>query len=361
MAHSYSSGRITGRQIVEALPAPGSAWRGGGGTGHGMCRCPAHADRTASLSVKDVGERIVLHCFAGCNFKDIARELRALGLWEEWDENGLSVRPRRSRPQESSSGRRARFDALWGHGTSPESHPDATPEDYAGDDPTTDYITAAPEPDEIARQQAAREIWRRAAPIGDDAAKLYLWSRNLDVRRVPPTLRYASQLFYTGEKKIYPALVGAVKNSDNHITAVQRIWVTSTLETVNGVSPKNTKAPLPTPKKTLGLMGDGAVRLAPARRILGIAEGIESGLSAMQYWSLPVWVSCGAWRMDRLWVPDIVEKIIIFGDNGEAGHEAAHKAALAYHARGLQCDIEFPPEEFADWNDVLTGTRRGNQ
>jgi hypothetical protein len=99
------------------------------------------------------------------------------------------------------------------------------------------------------------------------------------------------------------------------------------------------------------------VRLAPAARTLGIAEGIETGLSAMQHWKIPVWVSCGAWRMDRLWLPEEVERVIIFGDNGEEGHKAAHKASLAYHARGIDCDIEFPPDEYNDWNDFITGTR----
>ena len=169
---------------------------------------------------------------------------------------------------------------------------------------------------------------------------------------MPPTLRYSPSLFYSRDEKLYPALVGALAGPDRIVSAVQRIWVTSTLENINGIGPANNKAPLPSPKKTLGVMGDGAVRLAPADRTLGIAEGIETGLSAQQYWNIPVWVSCGAWRMDRIWLPEGVERIIVFGDNGEEGHKAAHKASLAYHARGLECEIEFPPDEFNDWNDV---------
>lgn len=39
--------------------------------------CPAHDDRTPSLSIKDGGDRVLLHCFAGCRLADI---LAGLGL-----------------------------------------------------------------------------------------------------------------------------------------------------------------------------------------------------------------------------------------------------------------------------------------
>jgi hypothetical protein len=37
------------------------------GDGRWMARCPAHSDRTASLSIRADGDRILLHCFAGCD------------------------------------------------------------------------------------------------------------------------------------------------------------------------------------------------------------------------------------------------------------------------------------------------------
>ena len=47
-------------------------------TGHGrwMARCPAHDDRHPSLSIGD-GDRILVHCFAGCAVEDV---LTAVGL-----------------------------------------------------------------------------------------------------------------------------------------------------------------------------------------------------------------------------------------------------------------------------------------
>jgi len=39
--------------------------------------CPAHEDKGPSLSVKDTGDRLLLHCFAGCTFRDIADAIGA--------------------------------------------------------------------------------------------------------------------------------------------------------------------------------------------------------------------------------------------------------------------------------------------
>jgi hypothetical protein len=49
-----------------------------GRNGSWSAKCPAHPDRTPSLSVKDLGDgRILLHCFGGCGTDDV---LAALGL-----------------------------------------------------------------------------------------------------------------------------------------------------------------------------------------------------------------------------------------------------------------------------------------
>lgn len=49
------------------------------GTWHGsyaMCRCPVHDDRTPSLSIRQGTSGVLVHCFAGCNPRDIMRVLR---------------------------------------------------------------------------------------------------------------------------------------------------------------------------------------------------------------------------------------------------------------------------------------------
>lgn len=48
------------------------------GNGRWVARCPAHEDRSPSLSVKEcLDGHTLIHCFAGCDYKDI---LAAIGL-----------------------------------------------------------------------------------------------------------------------------------------------------------------------------------------------------------------------------------------------------------------------------------------
>lgn len=42
-----------------------------------VARCPAHADESPSLSVRDLGDRILVHCFAACTPGEV---MEAVGL-----------------------------------------------------------------------------------------------------------------------------------------------------------------------------------------------------------------------------------------------------------------------------------------
>ncbi len=65
-------------------------------------RCPAHEDRSPSLSVRLTHDRILLHCHAGCDVEDV---LRALGA--SWSD----ICPEREIPYEQALayGRRKRY------------------------------------------------------------------------------------------------------------------------------------------------------------------------------------------------------------------------------------------------------------
>ena len=47
------------------------------GTARWMARCPAHEDRSASLSIRDADGRVLICCHAGCSASDV---VEALGL-----------------------------------------------------------------------------------------------------------------------------------------------------------------------------------------------------------------------------------------------------------------------------------------
>lgn len=59
------------QRLVDIVGALGGRWSGYSA----MCRCPAHADETPSLSLRQGNHDILVHCFAGCDPADVLREL----------------------------------------------------------------------------------------------------------------------------------------------------------------------------------------------------------------------------------------------------------------------------------------------
>ena len=97
-------------------------------------------------------------------------------------------------------------------------------------------------------------------------------------------------------------------------------------------------------------MHDGAVRLAAAGDVLGLAEGIETGLSAMKLFDVPVWCVLGAARMHTVFVPDTVRELHIFADADEAGSAAVERTVEAHRRRRVIVHRPLSPGQ--DFNDV---------
>jgi putative DNA primase/helicase len=117
------------------------------------------------------------------------------------------------------------------------------------------------------------------------------------------------------------------------------------------------------PRKILSpLMGRTgcAVRLIPFEgRELGIAEGIETALSAARIHGLPVWAALNTSLLRRFRPPSQVHRVVIFADRDVAGLEAAIE--LREHLEGrVTCETHTPPAPHKDWNDVLRDTRSGS-
>ncbi|MGB3472082.1 MAG: toprim domain-containing protein [Erythrobacter sp.] len=60
--------------LVDLVGTLGGTWSGN----RAMCRCPAHADGTPSLSLRQGDRSILVHCFAGCEPADVLRELATI-------------------------------------------------------------------------------------------------------------------------------------------------------------------------------------------------------------------------------------------------------------------------------------------
>ena len=104
-----------------------------------------------------------------------------------------------------------------------------------------------------------------------------------------------------------------------------------------------------------GIIAKGAaIRLAPAGDVLGIAEGIETALSATALFGVPCWAAVSAGMLAAWQPPSEAKRIIIFGDNDPsyAGQAAAYALARRLGSMQARVEVQIPAKVGTDWNDV---------
>jgi DNA primase len=62
------------------------------GPGKYVACCPAHDDKSPSLSIKDAPGKVLVHCHAGCSQDEVINALRDLGLWHTASEYQIDRR-----------------------------------------------------------------------------------------------------------------------------------------------------------------------------------------------------------------------------------------------------------------------------
>ena len=294
MQRPNSSNRATSldAQGREIVERLGGEWRRSGG----LCRCPAHDDKNPSLSVRPGQRRLLFHCFAGCETSRVIRELGALQLL------GPAL--------PTGSGER---------GSGP-AYPDRR------------------------NRGAATRLWAAAHPIERSPAEAYLRNRGLTLEAWD--LRYHARTPYgRGTQTIFrPALLAAVRDNSG-LVAVHRTFL----------DPGSARlADLSLPKRALGRLGEGAVRLRPPRDgMLGWAEGIENAIAATLLTGCPCWATLGAERFARVALPACVKRLILFLDNDAGGRRAEMLARQAHRGSEVRIEARYPRVAGADWNDVL--------
>ncbi|MGC1861906.1 MAG: toprim domain-containing protein [Methylocystis sp.] len=265
-----------------------------------LVRCPVathgkgKGDRNPSLLISDRDDGgIRANCLAGCDWRDIFDALRRRGLLDDRAPSRDAAPVRRCEPVESPI-----------------------------------------EPD-----PKALTLWRSAEASADTLAHRYLRAR-VGTIDPPPSLRFLPASEYL-PRIILPAMIAGLQAPDRRVIAVQ----------ITFLDPRgDRKAQGATPRKTIGKMHGGAVRLGPAGDVLGIAEGVETALAAMQLTGIPCWACLGSQRMARVAIPDSVRELHLFGDNDEPGRLAVEQAAKAHAHRRVV--VRFPPDGFGDYADL---------
>jgi len=189
--------------------------------------------------------------------------------------------------------------------------------------------------------------WDQLGPLRDDGAA-YLKARGCMIPpadgdlRFDPRARHPSG--YTG-----PAIVARVTDAVDARLArtLHRTWI----------RPDGTKADIKPPRLFLEghRKAGGVIRLWPDDAItsgLGIAEGIESALSAARVFK-PMWSCLDAGNLGQFPSLSAVEALTIFTDHDSPGLRAAEACALRWSDAGRQARIVRPPEAGQDMNDFI--------
>ncbi len=212
-----------------------------------------------------------------------------------------------------------------------------------------------------ARMAIAANLWRTGLDTTASPAEAYLRrARAISAPLQDAALRFARAAPlrpYAPDDAVCPALLARVVDGSGapiglHITYVR--------------PDGSGKAEVATPRKMVGLVGGGHVRLIPGDALI-VGEGLESTFSAWEVAAterdprgLGAAAALSAGGVAAFVWPRQTRELIISPDRdlGGAGERAARELARRADAKGLSVAYLWPPEGMSDWNALRVGAGR---
>lgn len=143
----------------------------------------------------------------------------------------------------------------------------------------------------------------------------------------------------------YPALVADVVDGAGELVTLHTTYLHAGKK-LEGYEPRKILSPM--------TGRDGcAVRLMPAADVLGVAEGIETALSAAALDGIPVWAALNTALLSKFEPPPGVTTLRVYADRDEAGLTAALKLLERLQGGRIRVEVCIPTAPSKDWNDTL--------
>lgn len=210
-------------------------------------------------------------------------------------------------------------------------------------------------------RDSVERLWSSSRPIEEgDGAYLYLRSRGI-LGKLPPALRSIKSMRYSQqaengqdwESSYFEGLIAEISDMHGKRVNLHRTYLEG-----------GRKADVKTVKKVLSKELSGcSIRLGEYQPdgVLGLAEGIETALSASELFKVPVWSVIAAFNFKQFVPPEGVRKVILFADAdlNFVGQREAYCAAAVLKQRypALEVEVRLPDFPGWDWNDVLMHRR----
>lgn len=198
-----------------------------------------------------------------------------------------------------------------------------------------------------------RAIAHAACAVADcEDAIAYLTSRGLwplpdgCTLKAHPSLEY----WHEGHRARHPGLVAEVRDLAGELVSVHVTYLDG-----------GKKIPVTDARKILSPVTgrEGcAVQLLPAGEALGIAEGIETSLSASVLNGVPVWAALNTSLLAKFQPPAGVTTLRIYADRDCPGLEAAGRLMESLQGQ-VRLELRLPPAPHKDFNDLLVSRTRG--
>ena len=197
--------------------------------------------------------------------------------------------------------------------------------------------------------QAARRLLALSKPIRGTIAETYLHERGLTDLRNCDALRFHPRCWYRPDaddpvlREAWPALIAAVTDMTGTLTGVHRTWLDPS---------GRTKAPVATPRRSMGLILGNGVRIGRSADVMAVGEGLETVLSLRMALPGMTMIAAGsATHLDALILPAGLRRLYVAQDDDAAGRRAAASVIARAEALGIE-SVALTPAG-GDFNDDL--------
>lgn len=276
---------------------------------------PGHSRDDRSISLRLVGNRVLVHGFADVSWKEAKDELRRLGF-------------------------------IDGRGNLAGS----------GDGGAVERRASAFNSRED-RVQVARNIWLRGTSVAGTLSQTYATHRGINRALPGPAAvrhheRLAVSIYNTPPQgRRWPAMITAYTGDDGRVTAVEATYL-------DRRGHRASRSQVRIPRKTIGVIPPGTpMRLDPLAEEMVVGEGTFTALSAGRRFALPCWAFGSAKNLSAWIAPDRIRRLIVAADRDAHGQGEAAARMLVDRMKdsGRKAYLELPPARFADWNEVALG------
>jgi hypothetical protein len=207
-------------------------------------------------------------------------------------------------------------------------------------------------PAPVGSSESARRLFAMSQPITGTLVETYLRNRGITALHGTGALRFHPRCYYRPDEhrptETWPAMIAAVTDLRGKLTGAHRTWLDP-----DGFDPVRLgKAPIDTPRRSMGDLLGNAVRFGVACEAMAAGEGVETMLSlrcAMP--TMPTAAALSAAHLAAILFPGTLRRLYIARDDDPAGDGAMTTLVERAQETGIEA-IPLSPQ-LGDFNEDL--------